>query len=220
MKAFILGGMICHFKEVITIKVEQMLKRILLTLLPFLLLMSSLFGQQQKPGMQMHPALLIIDVQKEFLPMMSKDDKEFAVQMMNYSMMVFRQYDLPVIRVYHSSNEYGVTPGSPGFEFIGSLEISPEDPQIIKTYPSSFTQTALDSLLQSMDVNTLFLCGLSSVGCVLATYMDATAHDYKAFMIKDAMLSHKASYTDQIEEIFSALDLETVMFMIEVGRKE
>lgn len=197
-----------------------MLKHILPALLSLLLLMSSVSGQVQKPGMRMHPALLIIDVQKEFFPMMSKDDQEFAVQMMNYSMMVFRQYDLPVIRVYHSSKEYGVTPGSPGFEFIESLEIYPEDPRIIKTYPSAFTQTTLDSLLQSMDVNTLFLCGLSSVGCVLATYMDATAHDYKSFMIKDAMLSHKASYTDQIEDIFSALDLETVMFMIDVGRKD
>jgi nicotinamidase-related amidase len=55
------------------------------------------------------------------------------------------------------------------------------------------------------------------VGCVLATYLDAFSYDYKAFMIKGAMLSHSAEYTNQIEDIFSAVDLETVMFMLEIG---
>ena len=139
--------------------------------------------------------------------------------MMNYSIMVFRHYALPVIRVYHTSAEYGPAPGTPDFEFSSVLEVLPDDPRIVKTYPSAFAKTELDSLLRAMDINVLFLCGLSSVGCVLATYIEATSHDYKAFLIKDALLSHKQSYTDQIEDIFGALDLETVMYMIDVGKR-
>jgi nicotinamidase-related amidase len=166
---------------------------------------------------EMKPALLIIDTQNAFMPMMSKEDQDFAIQMMNYSLMIFRQLDLPIIRIYHSSEEYGVTQGKEGFEYPESLQIKQEDLKIIKTYPSSFVKTELDSLLKTWEINTLFLCGLSSTGCVLATYMDAFSFDYKAFMIKDAMLSHNAAYTNQIEEIFSAVDLETVVYMLEVA---
>ncbi len=187
-------------------------------ILPLLILfLSGLSAQEQKKQIVMKPALLIIDVQKEFLPMMSKEDQDFAINMMNYSMMVFRHFDLPVVRIYHSSADYGVVPGTPGFEFADTLKILPSDPMVIKTYPSAFVKTELDSLLRSKEINTLFLCGLSSVGCVLATYIEAQSHDYKAFLIKDALLSHKEKYTEQIEEIFSALDLETVMYMLEVG---
>ena len=47
--------------------------------------------------------------------------------------------------------------------------------------------------------------------------MDASSHDYKAFMIKDALLSHNEKYTDQVEDMFGALDLDTVMFMLKIG---
>ncbi|MBP6977161.1 MAG: cysteine hydrolase [Bacteroidales bacterium] len=165
----------------------------------------------------LNPCLIIIDVQNAFMQMMSKEDQDNAIQMMNYALMIFRQQNLPIIRVYHKSAEYGVMPGTEAFEYPESIQISQGDQQVIKTYPSSFVKTGLDSLLHAREINTLFLCGLSAAGCVLATYMDAFSHDYKAFMIKDAMLSQNEEYTNQIENIFNALDLETVMFMLEIG---
>jgi nicotinamidase-related amidase len=175
--------------------------------------------QNNKPSVKMNPALLIIDVQKQYIPYMSKDDRDMALEMMNWAMWAFRENDLPVIRIYHTDPEWGPPPGTPMFEFHDSLKVKEADPKIIKTYPSSFTKTSLDSLLQVNSINTLFLCGLSSVGCVLSTYMDATSHDYKAFLVKDALLSHKEEYTNNIEEIFNALDLETIMYMLEIGIK-
>ncbi len=47
--------------------------------------------------------------------------------------------------------------------------------------------------------------------------MNVFSYDFKTFMIKDAMLSPNAEYTDQIESIFSALDLETMMYMLQIG---
>jgi nicotinamidase-related amidase len=179
-----------------------------------------LFAQSDKPEkITMKPALLVIDVQKAFLPMMSKEDQDKAIEMMNWSMWLFRKFGFPVIRVYHKAEEYGVVPGKPEFEFTDSLKIEASDPKVVKTYASSFTKTELDKLLKEKGINTLFLCGLSSVGCVLATYLDAENYDYKAFLIKDALLSHNATYTDQIETIFSALDLENVNYMFKI-RKE
>ena len=176
--------------------------------------------EAEKESTKMKPALLIIDVQKEYIPMMSKGDQEMALQMMNWSMWVFRNFDLPVIRVYHTDPNWGLTEDSPGFPFHDSLNISEEDPMVIKTYGSAFTKTNLDELLKEKEINTLFLCGLSAVGCVLSTYKDASSHDYKAFMIKDAMLSNKEQYTDNVEEMFNALDLETVVYMLELGLEQ
>lgn len=167
----------------------------------------------------MNPALLVIDVQKEYMPMMSQEDQESAIEMMNWSIWVFRKFNLPIIRVYHTSAEWGPAPDSPGFAFHDSLKVTEEDPMIIKTYGSSFTKTDLDQKIKELGVNTLFLCGLSATGCVLATYMDAGSHDYKAFMIKDALLSNNADNTNSVEDIFGAIGLETVMYMIEISRE-
>jgi nicotinamidase-related amidase len=190
------------------------------TLLALVLVFNSLSAQSEKSEkILMKPALLVIDVQKAFLPMMSKEDQDKAIEMMNWSMWLFRKHGLPIIRVYHKSDDYGVVPGTPDFEFSDSLKIEQTDPKVIKTYPSSFNKTELDKLLKEKGINTLFLCGLSAVGCVIATYMDAENYDYKAFLIEDALLSHNAEYTNQIEKIFRALDLEAIDYMLKI-RKE
>ncbi|MBM3437053.1 MAG: cysteine hydrolase [Bacteroidetes bacterium] len=189
-----------------------------IALLSVLLTFSCLMVNSQPEKKEMKPALLVIDVQQAFLPYMSKTDQDMAIEMMNWSIQSFRKYDLPVIRIYHRSDEWGVKPGVPEFEFPANLQVVDTDPKIIKTYPSAFVKTGLDELLKEKGVNTLFLCGLSSTGCVLATYFDAGSHDCKAFMLKDAMMGPKESYTDAVEDMFSALDLETMMYMLDFTR--
>ena len=198
------------------------MKKTTLLLSAFILLGTIAFSQtdeKKKQSAKMNPALLIIDVQNQYIPYMSKEDQDLAIQMMNRAIWIFRENNLPVIRIYHTDPEWGPNEDSPGFEFHDSLKILPDDPLVIKTYPSSFTKTNLDEILKEKEINALFICGLSSVGCVLATYMDAASHDYKAFLVKDALLSHKEKYTDNVEEMFNALDLETIMYMIEISRE-
>ncbi|PLW93661.1 MAG: hypothetical protein C0591_14205, partial [Marinilabiliales bacterium] len=101
------------------------------------------------------------------------------------------------------------------FEFTKSAAITSQDPIIIKTYPDSFYKTDLDKLLKEKGCNTLFLCGLSSVGCVLATWMGAFNHDYKAFLVKDAIMSHKKDYTTNIEIMFDAAGYDMIEFILE-----
>ena len=198
------------------------MKKITILLSAFILLSTMAFSQTDEKKQQstkMKPALLVIDVQKQYVPFMSKEDQDLAIQMMNWAIWIFRENNLPVIRIYHTDPEWGPAPETPMFEFHDSLKVKETDPKIVKTYPSAFTKTELDKVLKEKNINTLFLCGLSSVGCVLATYMDAKSYDYKAFMIKDALISHKANYTDSIEEIFNALDLETVEFMVSLAEE-
>ncbi|MFH0761933.1 MAG: isochorismatase family protein [Bacteroidota bacterium] len=161
------------------------------------------------------PALLVIDIQNAFLPMMSEKDKETAMTNINVYINLFRSNGCPVIRIYHSSEEYGVVDGTEGFEFPASVLIKPEDMKVIKTYPDGFNKTDLDKVLRETGCNTLFLCGLSAVGCVLATYIGANNHDYKAFLVKDALISHNSDYTNNIEDIFEAVGYEMVSLIVQ-----
>ncbi|MHC1777029.1 MAG: cysteine hydrolase family protein [Lentimicrobium sp.] len=171
-------------------------------------------GKTEKPREPIKPALLVIDIQNAFLPMMSAD-KEMAMEYINGLIELFRKNGYPVIRVYHSSAEYGVTPGTEGFEFPETVKILPTDPKVIKTYGDGFNKTDLDKVIKATGSNTLFLCGLSAVGCVLSTWIGAQNHDYKAFMVKNAIISHNAEYTRNAEEMFDAVTYDVVKLIIE-----
>ena len=196
------------------------MKKSIFFYLMMMLAFQTVLAQEGSPEkVVMKPALLVIDVQNQFLPMMSQEDQATALEIMNWSIWVFRQYDLPVIRIYHTSEKWGPKPGTEEFEFPDTLKVLETDPMVIKTYGSAFNKTELNDLLKEKGINTLFLCGLSSVGCVLATYMDAANYDYEVFMIKDAMIGPNADHTNQVEEIFDAVNLNTVYYMMKI-RKE
>ena len=66
-------------------------------------------------------------------------------------------------------------------------------------------ETELDELLTEQGVNTVFLCGLSATGCVLATYFGAVEREYEALMIEGALLSPSAEHTETIKDIVSSV---------------
>ena len=171
---------------------------------------------EKKP---LKPVLLVIDTQNQYLPYMAEQDKKFALEMINETIGLFRKYGFPVIRVYHTTPEYGPKPDTEAFEFPSSIKIKPEDHKIIKNYPSAFKNTELDKLLHEMDCNTLYLCGLSAVGCVLATYYSALDLDYNVFMVRNALLSHNSTYTKFIEEIFDTVSYKTIKVMLECAQQ-
>jgi len=195
-----------------------MKKTITLILLLFLFPIF-LNAQDNVPVKRMRPALLVIDIQNAFLPMMDQANKNMSMQMINLMIDLFRKNGFPIIRIYHTSAEFGVAPDTEPFEFPASVNIKKEDARVIKTYPDAFNKTDLDKTLKEKGVNTVFLCGLSAVGCVLATYIGAGNHDYEAFFIKDALISHKAAYTGSIEEIFGAINYDVVKVMLQNAEK-
>ncbi|MBE0648697.1 MAG: cysteine hydrolase [Bacteroidales bacterium] len=183
------------------------------------LLVVPVFAQEsegdQPEKTPMKPALILIDVQNQFMPMMAEKDVKDAPQYINWYMMLFRHFKLPVIRVYHSDPDYGPEPGSEGFAFDTVFKIEESDPMVIKTYGNAFTKTNLDSLLQARGINTLFLCGLSATGCVLATYIGANDHDYEVFMLKNALLSHDADLTKAVQEFTSTISWDAIKLLLE-----
>jgi len=193
--------------------------RIMLFLVIMLLGGLTLTSEGQTPAAPVKPALLVIDIQKAFLPMVPEAEREMAMANINYYISLFRQHGYPVILVYHHGEEYGVKPGTEIFEFPETVPIKPEDPKVIKTYPDAFNKTDLDKVLKEHGCNTLFLTGLSAVGCVLATYVGANNYDYRAFLVKDAIMSHNSEYTNNIEIMFDAVGSEVVKMVLETAGK-
>lgn len=164
---------------------------------------------------RMKPALLVIDIQNAYLPYMDDKDKKMGMDMINYYIELFRANGFPVVRVYHTDLKTGPKPGNELFEFPKTVAILPEDGKIIKNYPSAFKKTELDKLLKAKGCNTLFLCGLSAVGCVLATYHGAMDLDYEVFMLKDALISHDAALTKAVQEICKVIDYYALKLLLE-----
>jgi len=179
------------------------------------------FGQEAaKPEVEkMNPALLVIDIQNEYLKYVPEQDKGMALFMINAAIGMFRSYGYPVVRIYHTDPKAGPKPGSKNFEFPKSVAVKPDDPQFIKNHPSAFKKTDLEKWLREREINTVFLCGLSAVGCVLATYHAALDLDFNALMIKDTLMSHKTAYTRSIEDMLDAVGYTALRLLLENSRK-
>ncbi len=165
------------------------------------------------------PALLVIDVQNKWLPMMDEKGKDSSLTLINAIMKFFRYHGFPIIVVYHTSQKQDPEPGSEAFNYPASIEIAEGDLKITKNYSSAFKQTDLNKILQERKCNTLFLCGLSAVGCVLATYFGGQDLDYGVFMIKDALLSHDANYTRFVEEICNTIGVSALSLLVETAKR-
>lgn len=176
----------------------------------------SIFQDQREPVKdKIKPALLIIDVQNKYLKMIPQRDKELAFFFINLVIDLFRENGFPIIRIYHLDKEKELKQDSEMFEYPNSILIKPKDIKIIKTYSDGFNKTNLDKILKEKGTNTLFLCGLSAVGCVLATRTGAYNNDYKAFIIKDAIMSHNSDYTKNVEAMFDAISYDAVKLILE-----
>ena len=193
--------------------------KIISFLVMILLGAATLTSEGQTPANTVKPALLVIDIQNAFLPMIPDAERESAMANINYYISQFRAHGYPVILIYHHGEEYGVKPGTDIFEFPESVLIRPDDPRVIKTYPDGFNKTDLDKVLKEQGCNTLFLTGLSAVGCVLATCIGAMNHDYRAFLVKDAIMSHNSEYTDNIEIMFDAVGSDVIRMVLETAGK-
>jgi nicotinamidase-related amidase len=186
----------------------------------FVIISGNSFSQVHKEQkIQIKPALLVIDIQNAYLSGMAQREKEVAMLNINYYIQLFRSHGYPIIRIYHYSKQYGPEQGTDEFEFPSSVLVKADDSKVIKTYPDGFNKTDLDKVLKEKGVNTVFLCGLSAVGCVLATWIGAQNNDYKAFLIKDAIISHNEDYTNNIEVMFDAVGPDVITLILENSGK-
>jgi nicotinamidase-related amidase len=175
---------------------------------------AAVFGAGEAPPLEGKPALIVMDTQNAYLPYMDDDDIETAVRMINATIELFRERGLPVIRVYHTDPERGPLPDTEAFQFPDSIEIHDDDRMVVKNRPSAFVGTDLDEMLSGLGCDTVFLCGLSATGCVLATYFDAIGRDYRTFMVKNGLISHDGALTASVEQMTNAVGYGAIDYML------
>jgi nicotinamidase-related amidase len=86
--------------------------------------------------------------------------------------------------------------GSWGWQIIDELAPLQNEIVLKKYRPSSFLGTPLDTILRSNDIKSLVIVGLVTHGCVLATAIDAQAHEYCPIILSDCVVSHKPRLHD------------------------
>lgn len=192
-------------------------KRLVLTLVGAVLLATWALphAQEEREKIEVKPALVVMDVQNVWMPLMAEEDRNSAPDRINEAIALFREFGHPVIRVYHSDPKRGPEPNTEPFEFPGYIAVMDDDPKVIKNHSSAFAKTDLEEILRESGRNTVFLCGLSATGCVLATYFGGTEREFMVFMVEEALLSGNAEYTKVIEDICYSVTLEELREVLE-----
>lgn len=99
----------------------------------------------------MKPALLVIDIQKQFFDLSPEitQSLQHAIEYVNAAIAIFREKGLPVICIQHIDEEDGLVPGKEGFEIPDELNILASDIHIQKHKGSAFVKTNLQQYLSS-----------------------------------------------------------------------
>ncbi|MEY3253710.1 MAG: hypothetical protein RL227_2683 [Pseudomonadota bacterium] len=155
-----------------------------------------------------HAALLVVDVQRDFLPGGSlpvpAGDRVLGplracaarCRAAGVPVLASRDWHPPAHCSLHAQG--GPWPphcvaGSPGAEFPPALALLQAGPLLCKgcmpgrdAY-SAFDGTGLQRLLQALQVRRLVVGGLATDYCVLATVLDARARGYEVLVLRDAV---------------------------------
>jgi nicotinamidase/pyrazinamidase len=153
-------------------------------------------------------ALLIVDVQNDFLPggslAVSRGDE--VVTVLNHYLQIFAGRKLPVYATrdwhpeHHCSFRAQSGPWPPhciadtrGAQFAAALQLPSSAVIISKAATveqdaySGFQGTSLDQQLRAANVRRLFIGGLATDYCVLNTVRDALGLGYKVLLLTDAI---------------------------------
>jgi len=80
-----------------------------------------------------------------------------------------------------------------GSDVSHKLDLQNSDIILPKRRFSAFFKTDLDQTLRTFNVENVFVCGITSLFCVLATAYDSVCHDFYTTIVEDATTAHKDS---------------------------
>ncbi len=167
-------------------------------------------------------ALILVDVQKDFLPggLLALAEGDRIIAPLNRYIQLFQQASLPVFvtRDWHPQGHCSFTAqGGPwpphcqqntvGAEFADALQLPHELTVISKATHrdkdaySGFDGTQLHDLLQRREVKRLWVGGLATDVCVLNTVTDACKLNYQVLLLEDAIAAVNQRPQDGVQAI-------------------
>lgn len=164
----------------------------------------------------MKPALLVIDIQKQFLEWGPTTVQSInrAIEYTNAGIALFREKGLPVICIQHMDEAENLVPGQEGFDLPEGLDILPSDLHIHKTYSNSFRKTPLLEELRKLGVDTVIITGFCAEYCVLSTYRGAQDVDLAPIMLRGSLASgvpENIRFVESISDLISYGALRRVL---------
>ncbi|MCJ7435677.1 MAG: cysteine hydrolase [Anaerolineales bacterium] len=163
----------------------------------------------------MKPALLVIDVQKEFFNPASTQSLNDAIEYINVGIAIFRKKSLPIICIQHMDKDDNLVPGQTGFDLPDSLHVLPSDLHIHKTYGNSFNKTSLAGELAKLGVDTVIVTGYCAEYCVLSTYRGAEDLDLTPVILRGSIASGELENTKFVESISNVISYGTLKKFLE-----
>lgn len=137
------------------------------------------------------PALILIDIQKAFentaywgRERNNPDAEKNAAELLK----LWRETNLPVFHVKHCSSKPTsiLHESNIGNEFNDLVKPTGNEPVIKKQVNSAFIGTNLKELLDSAQISTLVIAGLTTDHCVSTTTRMAGNYGYNTYLVSDA----------------------------------
>lgn len=126
-------------------------------------------------------ALLVIDVQNGVV-----EDAFLRNDVVGHIKDVIqkaREKGVPVIWVQHSDEELAIDSNS--WHIVPELAPLPSEHIVRKLFRSSFEETDLEAILESLEVSHLYICGAQTNNCVRHTNHAALERGYDITLIRD-----------------------------------
>lgn len=144
-------------------------------------------------------ALLVIDLQRGLFQRPTPVyEEELLLGNIIALAAAARSAGVPVVFLRHS-NKMLVT-DTESWELHGAVQPHPGDVVVDKTQGDAFEGTGLDALLKGRSVDTVYVTGLVSEGCVRATCLGALKRGYHVVLVSDAHSSFHREAAKRIRE--------------------
>jgi len=155
---------------------------------------------QPIPSKPNNAALLVIDVQQGLF---QKSTPIYRAEELLQNILTLVEgahvANVPVFYVQHSDTK-ALLMGSPSWQLHPRLHPLEIDNIIHKLHGNAFEDTELNEVLQACNINTLFVTGLVTHGCVRATCLGARQLGYQVILVEDAHSSYSKQAAALIEE--------------------
>jgi nicotinamidase-related amidase len=165
----------------------------------------------------MKPALLVIDMQKQFFGESSENAKlmNAAIEDINPVIALFREKNLPVVSVQNMNEYENCVPGEPGYEQADALNLLSSDLHIHKRYRNSFNKTPLEQHLRGWGVDTVIVTGYCAEHCVLTTYRGAEDLDLRPYIVNGSIASGSLENIQFVENMSDMISLSALKEKLE-----
>lgn len=154
-------------------------------------------------------ALIVIDVQVGVVG--EAHNRENTLVAINRSIDKARAAGIPVIWVQHSDS--GLILESAEWELAEEMHPAEGEQMIRKNYRSSFEATNLESVLEKLGVDHIYVCGAETNNCVRHTSHSGLDKGYDVTLIGDAHTTTGFEWNGYVVDAARVIDEQNTNFM-------